>query len=370
MSTKKAPPRTVLMAGPFPEPITGNALANEIVQKALLEEGHKVRTINTSLKNFGEDVGHFTFSKLWHNVKLAVQAHKIIGVDVVYITPGQTFFGVLKYGIFLITASLLNKRIVLHIHGNHLGVMYTSLSGLKKRIVHTLLSKATQGIVLSDSLKGNLTPFMTSEHIASLPNFAQPYLVDTTRPVHHSSLRIVYLSNLMTEKGIFDLLDALLLLEEQGVQYEAKIAGGIDHTIQNQINTKLEGLKNTTCVGIVSGEAKKELLQWSSIFVLPTYYTMEGQPIAILEAMATKNVIITTPHAGIPDIITDGEHGFFVKPKNPKSIANQLVELSKTPDTIQKIATRNEIYFSENFTLEIFKDRLFTILFNPKKSVS
>ena len=53
--------------------------------------------------------------------------------------------------------------------------------------------------------------------------------------------------------------------------------------------------------------------------MLPTYYKMEGQPISILEAMATGNVILTTRHAGIPDVVTDGKHGRFFEKKNAKS---------------------------------------------------
>ena len=58
-------------------------------------------------------------------------------------------------------------------------------------------------------------------------------------------------------------------------------------------------LEHTDYIGIVNGKAKKNLLEWGNVFVLPTFYKMEGQPISILEAMATKNLVVTTNHAGI-----------------------------------------------------------------------
>ena len=51
---------------------------------------------------------------------------------------------------------------------------------------------------------------------------------------------------------------------------------------------------------------------------------MEGQPISILEAMATANLVLTTNHAGIPDIFKENINGFFVNKQNPLSIAKKI----------------------------------------------
>ena len=45
------------------------------------------------------------------------------------------------------------------------------------------------------------------------------------------------------------------------------------------------------------------------MFILPTRYPNEGQPISILEAMGNAMFIITTDHAGIPDVVQDGKNG-------------------------------------------------------------
>jgi glycosyltransferase involved in cell wall biosynthesis len=57
---------------------------------------------------------------------------------------------------------------------------------------------------------------------------------------------------------------------------------------------------------------------------LPTYYPYEGQPISILEAYATGCVVITTAHAGIPDVFKDRVNGFLVKKKNITDIIQSL----------------------------------------------
>lgn len=72
-------------------------------------------------------------------------------------------------------------------------------------------------------------------------------------------------------------------------------------------------LENTiTYHGIVSGKKKNDLLNLCNIFILLTRYPNEGQPISILEAMGNAMAIITTNHAGIPDIATNKEHGLVI----------------------------------------------------------
>ncbi len=350
------------MIGPFPEPTTGVSLANKI-SKSILDSSQEyhVKHINTSYSRFDESVGEFTLHKLLFNLKFYLNVFKVFQCDILYITPGQSFLGVLKYSGFILLGSLSRKQIITHIHGNHLAAAYEKLNGLKKRLFKILLSKSTKGIVLSKSLIPNMEIFIGKKHTHILPNFAEQYLYENTSEKSYEGLRVVYLSNLMKEKGILDLIDALKILEENKIPYQAKIAGSIDHEHKEFITKEIEKLTNTIYVGIVKGDSKKELLQWATCFVLPTYYTMEGQPISILEALATGNVIVTTRHAGIPDVIYDGVHGYFVEKKAPLEIYKRLKFLVENPVETEEIGRSNCIYFNENFTKEIFKSRLLTI---------
>jgi len=354
--------KRVLMIGPFPEPTTGVSLANEVVQSILdKQEEYAVKYINTSYTRFDEKVGSFTFHKLLFNLLFYTKCWRVFKCDILYITPGQSFWGVLKYAGFIVLGTLSRKQIITHIHGNHLGNEYESLSRIKKKLFYFLVSKTTKGIVLSDSLKANLTPFIPKNTIEVLPNFAQDYLVDDSIEKSFDKLRIIYLSNLMEEKGIFDLLKALHLLEENNVPYKARIAGAIDLSQKEEIEKQINSLNHTTYIGIVKAQAKKELLQWGNIFVLPTFYKMEGQPISILEAMATGNVILTTRHAGIPDVIEDKKHGRFIKKRNSKDLYETLVYYAQNRDEALQISRYNRSCFKENFTKLRFEKRLLEI---------
>ena len=355
--------KSILLIGPFPDPVSGVSLANQVVKDILSEDSNfKVDLINTSYSKFDEQLGVFTIKKFFFYLLQSFNLIKIFNNRIIYITPGQTFYGILKYGFFIISGSVFRKELIIHVHGNHLGEEYKSLNGIKKYIFYCLVSRFSKGIVLSNSLKDNLTPFIDESKIFCLPNFAQDYLYKQEKILVDDELRIFYLSNLMKEKGIICLLKALKNLEGSNIKYKAKIAGNIDEKFSNEILKLINELKHTDYLGVVYGEAKKNLLAWGNVFVLPTFYKMEGQPISILEAMATKNLVVTTNHAGILDIFKDKVNGFLVQKDNIKSIQDILTYIAKNKSEIKKIATYNKGYFLENFTVNSFKENFIKII--------
>ena len=355
--------KSILMIGPFPEPVSGVSLANQVVKNILSEDSYfEVDFINTSYSKFDEQLGQFTFKKFFFYLSQNFKLVKIFSNKIIYITPGQTFYGILKYALFIILGSILKKQLIIHVHGNYLKQEYNSLRGLKRVVFYFLLSRFTKGIVLSNSLKDNLTPFINERKIFCVPNFAQDYLYKEEIFLVDNELRIFYLSNLMKEKVIICLLKALKNLEGSSIKYKAKIAGNIDEKFSKEILKLINELEHTDYIGVVNGEAKKNLLAWGNVFVLPTFYKMEGQPISILEAMATKNVVVTTNHAGILDIFKDKVNGFLVHKNNIKSIQDILTYLAKNKSEIRKIATYNKEYFLENFTVNRFKENLIKII--------
>lgn len=357
-------PIKIIIIGPFPNPISGVSIANKNVYM-LLKENEQFITgkINTTYPKFDENLGKFSFKKMFFYLKLNFKILKILKADKIYLTPGQTFFGILKYAPFILLSSFLKKELIIHVHGNFIKDQYLVLKGWKKKIYSQLISKFQKGIVLSKSLKNNLSPFLEDSNIFSLPNFAEDYLLENQKINDKSKeLRIIYLSNLMKEKGIIELLKTLKILEDKKIAYKAKIAGNIDVKSKEDILSLLNNLENTEFLGVVHGEEKKNLLLWGDVFVLPTYYRMEGQPISIIEAMATNNLIISTKHAGIPDIMVDNVNGYFVKKKNIIDLKEKIVYLINNPERLREIKETNKKKFLKDFKLQNFEEKLLRII--------
>ena len=359
--SKKFDKLKILIIGPFPNPITGLSLANQILFDNLNGLGYEATSINSSLKDFEEKTGNFTLNKLLYFLKINTLFYKIFKNDIVYITPGQTFLGVSKYALFIMLSKILKKKIIVHIHGNVLYKNYESLSGCRRKILHFLLSMADRGIVLSPSLKKNLIEFIDEDKIFIVPNFVQKQFIATKAEIKakdFSEVRIIFLSNLMTQKGVLNLFKALGDLNKKGFNYKAKIAGNIDNSIKPKINNYLKKLESVEYLGIIEGNEKENLLRWGNIFVFPSLLE-EGLPISILEAMASGCIIISTPHAALKDYFSNKSINFIEK-DSINSIKKEILNFKNLAN--YEIIESNHNFIEENCLEKQFTYSLLKIL--------
>jgi glycosyltransferase involved in cell wall biosynthesis len=360
----------VLLIGPISPPITGNSMVNDLVLEKLNEKNNfYLEVINRAFPVFNESIGVFSFRKVFFYIKQYIESYKILKSDIVYVAIGLTFFGVLKDSPFIILAKLLRKKVVIHVHGNYLKTQYSRLYGVRKKVFYYILSRADAGIVSSKLLKGNLTPFLINEKIFYVPYFVEDDIVNAVSENDvvniNNGLRILFLSNLMKEKGILDLLKALNILNDRDISYKAKIIGGIDNDYKSEIMKYIKNNNDIEYFDPVRGKEKINAYLWSNVFVLPTYYSMEGQPISLLEAMYTGNLIITTNHAGILGICSD-KNGIIVKKKAPKDIADNLEKIANNIGEHKGIMKYNHSYTKNNFKTVDFIDRLKRVFYKQK----
>ncbi len=352
----------ILIIGPFPQPVFGVSLSNMVLKKGLTSRGFDVRAIDTATSTTIDSTqGAFSLRKLSF-LKHYTRLYKVLSPDIIYCTTGQTFFGIIKYAPFVLLAKILNKSTIVHVKGGYIKASYENMSNLKRRISKFILKSYSKGIVLSSSLEPLLQDFLPPDKIFVQHNFIQDSLIISEDEVFKQkelkAVRVIFLSNLIPEKGIYQLLEALDVLNVNNIPFQAKVAGHIPNGHQDLIE-KMNNIKNLEYVGIVKDRAKIDLLSWGNVFCLPTYYSMEGQPISILEAMGFGNVIITTKHAGIPDICSD-KNAVFVEKKDVQSIVNKLKGLSNNINKIEQICRFNltearKLYSEKSFIDGIIK---------------
>jgi glycosyltransferase involved in cell wall biosynthesis len=73
------------------------------------------------------------------------------------------------------------------------------------------------------------------------------------------------------------------------------------------------------------------------VFALPSYAN-EGVPQAIMQAMACRVPIVTTPVGSIGEIVSDGRTGLFVQPQSAESLRAALERLRAEPGLRERLA--------------------------------
>ena len=285
--------------------------------------------------------------------------------DLFYFTISQTRWGNLRDLVILKCLDLQRKKCLVHLHGGYYRKMVDNdLPKWQRRANYCAMGKVQGGIVLSESLRSIFQGMLSDDKIHVVMNCvdteflpAQKQLTEKMqRP--RNVLHILYLSNFIRTKG-YPIVLEMAKLEKSRMdggkhqRYHFDFAGKFFEDSEKDYFEKyikeyrLEQL--VSYHGIVTGRKKAILLEKCNIFALPTRYPNEGQPISILEAMGNGMYILTTDHAGIPDIVVDGVHGTVTNEAD--TTAEKYLECldSLTFKKIEQIGLYNAKICRENF---------------------
>ncbi|MEA1624747.1 glycosyltransferase family 4 protein [Salmonella enterica] len=363
----------VLIIGPFPLPLNGMSIANENLYHYLNKNSYRVYRHDTvfikKLKNKNEQ-GKFS---IYFLLKSIVDSFKCVAKiikympDIVYITPGQSMLGFCRYSFIVIISRLFRLKLVQHIHGSKLESNYNSANYFLKKIASINIKLTHKFILLGKSIAEETT-IIPYEKIAICDNGVK--FIKNDPRYDKKKINVLYLSNLMKDKGIFDLLDAISIIGDNKKRYSHEfmfhLAGEIEKEYQSKIEKKIKAISHICYYhGVVDGEKKHNLLENSDILILPSYD--EGQPLCILEAYSYSCAVVTTNVGGIRDIFKDGENGIFCIKNSANSIVNSL---NAVLIEINKYKYNNYILFKNKYSSDIYCKKIICIfneVFNVRK---
>lgn len=204
------------------------------------------------------------------------------------------------------------RPLVLHAHGARFDQFYRGLPGPLRGKVNRTLQRANVIIALSSQWRD----FFVNEcelapaKVTVLPN---PVRWNATPPDRAGRAQVQFLSlgRLSERKGSYDLVNAFAALpRELRARARLVLAGDGDVEGVRQLAAPLGDAVRV--LPWIDAAERDRLLDASDVFVLPSL--AEGQPMALLEAMAAGLPAIVTPVGGIPDALTHGAEGLMVEP--------------------------------------------------------
>jgi glycosyltransferase involved in cell wall biosynthesis len=142
-------------------------------------------------------------------------------------------------------------------------------------------------------------------------------------------LTVLFLGSWLPRKGIGTLIDAATRLATRGTQVRWVLAG-TGATAADILPQFPEPLRGNIEVIPTFGSAREEsLFRDAHVFVLPSYF--EGQPLALLQAMATGRCCVTTDCCGQRDLITHGANGLLFAPGDAAALTDHLARCADAP---------------------------------------
>jgi len=127
-----------------------------------------------------------------------------------------------------------------------------------------------------------------------------------------SSAALLFVGNLILEKGLRELIQALHMLHESPILY---VVGA------GPLEAELKATPGVRVLGALPNEQVAHYMRACDLLVLPTYN--EGLPNALLEAGASAIPIVATNVGGIPQLLgSDG--GLMVNPRDSSALADAI----------------------------------------------
>ncbi len=353
--------------------------------------------VNSRVSDDIGDVGRAGMRKLWRLLGYcgrALQLRWRHGADMIFYyvpAPGQRA-ALLRDWIVMALCRPWFRWTVWHWHGSGLGAWLQRAATAPERALSMwLLGRPDLSVVLARSSIADQAIFRP-RRVAVIPNGIPDPCPDFDAGLQAERVaraaarleafrgggaaaapvfRVLFLAHCTREKGLFDALDAVVLLarelheknETPPVRIQFTVAGNfLNETERAEFSraaTEVSDLLSIACVGFAAGRMKADLLRSSDCFCFPTYYPREVQPVALIEALAFGMPIVTTRWRAIPEMLPPADGGaagcWLAAPNHPAEVAAGLRAALLAPP---EIGGGLRAHFLQHFRISAFGQRM------------
>lgn len=355
--------KKIIIIGPFSGPITGESYALKMLISSALSRTFTLICLDRNT------LGKSPFAAGCGQIALFIKFIHLLFTrrpDVLYFSMGQSSQGVARDTLLIFFAQLFRVPLVGHLHGG--GLARHGRSTLFSLLAGYIVRHLKVAVALGESLKDQFYQFSKTVDVCIVHNTCEAPIDVRSNLLSRNrqpqdELRLFFLSNVMPEKGLFVVLEALAVLKQRNVPFRFKFAGhflplkGITSRMLSERTTdtirhlKIE--QECEIVGPVGYEEKWRLLIWADALLLPTMLLNEGQPIVLIEGMHAGCVLVASRFGGIVDLIEEGVNGFMITP-GALALADKLEWMHRHPQWMAEASQKNIHKARQEFSQEAY----------------
>ncbi|MGQ0779055.1 MAG: glycosyltransferase family 4 protein [Pseudonocardiales bacterium] len=250
--------------------------------------------------------------------------------------------------------------VVVHVHGGEFSTFYDRSPQVLKWLISATLNHSGAVLALGKRSAVRLAEIAPNARISTIPNavrIAGPMI----EPAAGEPVQVVFLGAIGEHKGTFTLLDVWAKITATLPPGAARltIAGDQEIARAHEAITRLGLAEVVQLRSWLSPVEVDGLLSSAQVLVLPSL--SEGQPMAILEAMAHGLCVVASDVGGIPDLIEDGVSGLLVPPADPTSLESALRQVITDPATRSRLGAAALQRARHEFDVDLVWKRLDTL---------
>jgi lipopolysaccharide/colanic/teichoic acid biosynthesis glycosyltransferase len=184
------------------------------------------------------------------------------------------------------------------------------------------------------------------------------------KPLVQSPITFLFIGRLLKEKGIYEFIDAIKIIRDEGLVAHFVVLGGLDTNPGALNQNQIESWVNS---GLIEWRGHVDVKDWiekSSVFVLPSY--REGVPRSTQEAMAMGRPVITTDVPGCRDTVIEGLNGYLIPPFDSRALAHAFKKFIHDPASIHSMGEQSRFIVEREFDV-VKKDRCLLEIIDDKR---
>lgn len=285
-------------------------------------------------------------------------------VKIVQISPSFFEIPLLRDTLYFLIAKLFRKKVIVFFRGwsKAFEKKIYKKSGIFKYVLK-ILSKSNAVLILAFKFKEVLVHFGFSPNQIHVTRtmFVKTNIVDSNNKSEIKPLKYIFIARVSFQKGIIDIIEALNLLNQKGLEICVDIYGHFansdikisadklvkQYQLENQIHFK----------GFINGFEKYSKLSNANVFLFPTFHD-EGCPNSVIEALASGLFVIATPVGAIDELVVDKENGLIIPTRNPQKLAQAILWTANNKETVLQIAKINKRYAYEQYEQEVMVSQI------------
>ncbi|WP_433503793.1 glycosyltransferase family 4 protein [Pseudonocardia halophobica] len=266
-----------------------------------------------------------------------------------------------SYGSFFRKAVLLwiarvaGVKTVLHVHGAEFHLFHDRAPRLLRLVIRRTLEETAAVVALGDRWAERLRRISPGARVVVIPNAVRPVEDGDTREASER-VQVVFLGEIGDRKGAFALLDAWAAATTGDSPARLTLAGDGEVERARRRVTELGLVDSVALRRWLTPRQVDEVLAGADLLVLPS--RNEGQPMAVLEAMARGVCVVASDVGGLPDMIEDGVSGVLVRPDAPSELAAVLGRLLDDADERRRLGEGARKRFLAEFDLSVVWPRI------------
>lgn len=252
-------------------------------------------------------------------------------------------------------ARLVGVPVVLHVHGAEFHTFHERSPRVVQSWIRSTLNASAVVLALGDRWADRLRTIAPAAPVVVVPNAVIP-VAPAGEPADGEPVHVVFLGEIGNRKGAFTLIDAWAEVSaDAALPARLTIAGAGEFARAERRIAEL-GLAASVDLRHWLGPGEvAELLRSAQLLCLPS--RDEGQPMAVLEAMANGLCVVASDVGGIPDLLAE-DSGVLIKPDDVDALAGALRSLIDDPAERAEIGARAFRRASAVFDIDVVWRRI------------